>query len=97
MVDLVWKEKRSQRGGRSRTGSATSVSTVGNTSVLGLGFNHNRHIQEKQQEKERASISGTQEAKEEAKRRRLVGTIVGARAKACTDITQDKRKKQNQI
>jgi hypothetical protein len=50
MMDLVQKQRRLQ-GGRSRTGSATDVSMVGNTDVLGLGFNPNRHIQEKQQEK----------------------------------------------
>jgi hypothetical protein len=50
MMDLVRKQRR-LRGGRPRTGSAIGVSTVGNTGVLGLGFNPNQHIQEKQQEK----------------------------------------------
>jgi hypothetical protein len=91
MVDLVRKKSRRQQGGKPRTGSAIGVSTVGNTSVLGLGFNPNRHIQEKQQEKERASRSGTQEAKEEAKWRRLADTVAGARVEARTCITQDER------
>jgi hypothetical protein len=41
MVDLVQKHRGRLRGGRPRTGSATGVSTMGNTGVLGLGFNSN--------------------------------------------------------
>jgi hypothetical protein len=94
MVDLVRKKSRRQRGGKSRIGPATDVSTVRNTGVLGLGFNPNRHIQEKQQEKERASRSGTQEAKEEGKRHHHRSS---GRSLHQHNVRRKKEKKQNQI
>jgi hypothetical protein len=72
VVDLDLEEM-TMRKDKPWTGSATDASTVENSSVLGLGFNPNQHIKEKNKKAIAANISGAGEAERRVDRRRLAG------------------------
>jgi hypothetical protein len=89
VVDLDLEEKTARKE-KLRTSLATGASTVENTVVLGLGFNPNRHIKERNKKVKATNRSGDCEAQGRAERRRLAGaySVAGAQVIAHTGMTQ---------